>query len=131
MKAGPRPAWGGMIALSTVAELHAPLVVAHLDEIESVISKGTVITVDNGIQALARAASKSDKYAREILPILVEHLRTCRPKDVPQHAEKSLPAINAGNKARFISVLNARLSDLSGSGLARVKKVIKQAEEKQ
>ena len=124
-----RLVWGGMIALSTVAELRAPLVVAHLDELEQIISKGSVITVDNGIQTLARAASPTEKYAREILPILVEHLRTCRPKDVPQHAEKCLAAINAGNRSRFIAVLNARLPDLSGSGLARVKKVIKQAQE--
>ena len=126
-----RLVWGGMIALSAVAELRAPLIVAHLDEIETVMSKGTVITVDNAIQALARAAARGEKYAREILPILVEHLRTCRPKDVPQHAERCLPAINATNKSRFISVLNARLQDLSGPGLARVKTVIKQAEERQ
>src|SRR5512144_2585107 len=31
-----RLVWGGMIALSTVAELRAALIVAHLDEIERV-----------------------------------------------------------------------------------------------
>ncbi len=123
-----RLVWGGMIALSAVAELRAPVVMAHLDEIERVIHTGTVITVDHGIQALARAASKNEKYAREVLPILVEHLRTCRLKDVPQHAERSLPAINAANKSRFIAVLNDRLPDLSGAALARLKKVIQQAE---
>ena len=126
-----RLAWGGMIALGTVAELRPQAVIAHLDEIEKAMDRGSVITVDNGVQALARAASKNEKYAREIIPYLLEHLRTCRPKDVPQHAEKSLPAINATNKARFIGVLNARLQDLSGAGLLRVKKVIKQAEERQ
>ncbi len=126
-----RLVWGGMIALGTVAELRAPLIVAHLDEIERVINTGSVITVDNGIQALARAASRNEKYTREILPILVEHLRTCRPKDVPQHAEKSLPAINATNKSRFINVLKNRLQDLSGAGLVRLKKVIQQAEDVQ
>jgi hypothetical protein len=50
-----------------------------------------------------------------------------RPKEVPQHAEKTLPAVNSSNKADFIKVLEKRLEDLSGSGLARVKKVIKQA----
>ncbi len=123
-----RLVWGGMIALGSVAELRASVVMAHLDEIEHVLRTGTVITVDNGIQALARAASKNEKYAREILPILVEHLRTCRLKDVPQHAEKSLPAIHAANKSRFIAVLNGRLPDLTGPALARVKKVIQQAQ---
>jgi hypothetical protein len=125
-----RLVWGSMIALGTVAELRAPLVVAHLDEIEKVMDNGSVITVDNGVQALARAASRDEKYSREIVPYLLEHLRTCRPKDVPQHAEKSLPAVNANNKTRFINVLNGRMDDLSGAALARVKKVVKEAQKR-
>jgi uncharacterized protein YvpB len=46
---------------------------------------------------------------------------------VPQHSEKTLPAVNTANKADFIKVLEKRIEDLSGSGLSRVKKVIKQA----
>ncbi len=123
-----RLVWGGMIALGTVAELKPQVVASHLDEIRRAMETGSVITVDNGVQALARAASRNERYGREIVPILLEHLRTCRPKDVPQHAERSLPAVNAGNKSRFISVLTRRMEDLSGSALERVKKVIKQAE---
>jgi hypothetical protein len=123
-----RMVWGGMIALSTVAGLKPQVVIVHLDEIEAAMDKGSVIRMDNGVQALARAASTNEKYAREIVPYLLEHLRTCRPKEVPQHAEKTLPAINTTNKARFISVLNSRTDDLSGSALVRVKKVMKQAE---
>lgn len=125
-----RLVWGGMIALGTVAELRPQVVIAHLDEINQAIEQGSVITVDNGVQVLARAASKDEKYSREIIPFLLEHLRTCRPKDLPQHAEKSLPAINATNKSRFIKVLSARMDDISGPALVRVKKVLKTAEEK-
>jgi hypothetical protein len=125
-----RLVWGGMIALGTVAELRPQVVAAHLPEIETAMNKGSVITVDNGVQVLACAASTSEKYAREIVPYLLEHLRTCRPKDVPQHAEKCLPALNAANKSRFVGVLNRRMEDLSGPALARVKKVMKQAEER-
>jgi hypothetical protein len=89
---------------------------------------GSVITIDNGVQALARAASKSDRYNRAMFPYLLNHLKTCRPKDVPQHSEKALPAVNASNKTQFASVLKKRLSDLSGAGLRRVEKVIRQAE---
>ncbi len=123
-----RLVWGGMIGLSTVAELKPQVVISHLDEIRRAIETGSVITVDNGVQALARAASRNERYGREIVPYLLEHLRTGRAKDLPQHAEKSLPAINAGNKSRFISVLTRRMEDLSGSALERVKKVVKQAE---
>ncbi len=125
-----RLVWGAMIALATVAELRPQVVYGHLDEIERAIDHGSIITVDNGIQVLARAASKDGKASREIVPYLVEHLRTCAPKEVAQHAEKSLPAVNSNNKSRFINVLNNRLYDLTGAAAARVKKVIKAAEEK-
>ncbi len=125
-----RLVWGGMIALGTVAELRPQVVIAHLDEIERAMDQGSVITVDNGVQVLARAASKDEKYSREIFPYLLEHLRTCRPKDLPQHAEKSLPAINAANKSRFLKVLSDRMDDISGAALVRVKKVVKAAEER-
>lgn len=121
-----RLVWGGMIALSTVAELRADLIHAHLKEILKAMSAGSVITVDNAVKALALAASR-DAYQDSIFPHLLEHLRTCRPKDVAQHSEKSLPAVNAGNRDEFIAVLEKRLEDLSGSQITRVKKVIKAA----
>jgi hypothetical protein len=92
------------------------------------MQSGSVITVDNGVQTLARAASRKPDYNTTLFPFLLNHLKSCRPKDVPQHSEKTLPAVNASNKASFVKVLEVRLSDLSGSGLSRVKKVIKTAQ---
>jgi hypothetical protein len=123
-----RLVWGGMIALGTVAQLKPDVVLAHLDELQKALKEGSVITVDNAVVALARAASAGDKYRRAMFPLLKNHLKTCRPKDVPQHSEKSLTAVNASNRKEFVAVLIQRLDDLSGSGLARVKKVIRQAE---
>jgi hypothetical protein len=121
-----RLVWGGMIALSTVAELRAALVHAQLDQILKVMNAGSVITVDNAVKALALAASK-DAHRESIFPYLLEHLRTCRPKDVAQHSEKSLPAVDASNKDDFIAMLEKRMEDLSASQITRVKKVIKTA----
>jgi len=123
-----RLVWGGMIALGVVAGLKADVVFAHLTEIQKAMDNGSVITMDNGVLALARAASGNGKYNKAILPYLLEHLKTCRPKDVPQHSEKTLPAVNASNQAAFVKVLEKRMEDLSGAGLNRVKKVIKQAQ---
>ncbi len=125
-----RMVWGGMIALGTIAGLRPQVVLAHLDEIARTIETGSVITVDNGIQVLARAASRDEKYSREILPYVLEHLRTCRPQSLPQHAEKSLLAINAANKARFINILDRRMNELAGTARARLQKVVKAAEER-
>jgi len=123
-----RLVWGGMIALGIVAGLKADVVFAHLTEIQKAMDNGSVITMDNGVLALARAASGAEKYNKAIFPYLLEHLQTCRPKDVPQHSEKTLPAVNASNKAAFAKTLEKRMEDLSGAGLNRVKKVIKQAQ---
>jgi hypothetical protein len=85
-----------------------------------------VITVDQAISTLAYAAAANRRYNEVIFPYLLKHLSRCRPKEVPQHSERVLPAVNASNKAEFIKVLEKRMEDLSGSGLARVKKTIKQ-----
>jgi hypothetical protein len=120
-----RLVWGGMTALNEVAKANPDGVFKYLDEIKKAKETGSVITVDNAVSTLASTAA-TEKYNKAIFPYLLKHLSGCRPKEVPQHAEKTLPAVNSSNKADFIKVLEKRMEDLSGSGLARVKKVIKQ-----
>ena len=122
-----RLVWGGMIALSTIAAVRAEILFAHIAEIQKAMKTGSVITVDNAVATLARVASVGDKYNQAIFPFLLQNLKSCRPKDVAQHAEKSMPSVTTSNNAQFIKVLERRMEDLSGSGLTRVKKVIKQA----
>lgn len=121
-----RLVWGGMTALAEVAKANPDVVFKHLDSIKKAKETGSVITVDNAISTLAHTASTNDQYNKVIFPYLLKHLSSCRPKEVPQHSEKTIPAVNASNKEEFIKVLEKRLEDLSGTGLARVKKVIKQ-----
>jgi hypothetical protein len=123
-----RLVWGGMIALATVAALKPEMIFAHKNDIEAAMKAGSVITVDNGVLALARAASRNDRYRTAVFPFLIGHLKTCRPQDVPQHSERVLVAVNASNKAQFVAVLQGRLADLSGAGLRRVTKTIRAAE---
>ena len=121
-----RLVWGGMTALAEAAKANPDAVFKHVDEIKKAKETGSVITVDNAVSTLAWTASANEKYNKAIFPYLLKHLSSCRPKEVPQHSEKTLPAVNPSNKAEFIKVLEKRMEDLSGSGLARVKKVIKQ-----
>jgi len=121
-----RLVWGGMTALTEVAKANPDAVFKHVDEIKKAKETGSVITVDNAISTLAFTASANDKYNKVIFPYLLKHLSDCRPKEVPQHSEKILTAVNTSNKADFIKVLEKRTEDLSGSGLSRVRKVIKQ-----
>ena len=122
-----RLAWGGMTALAEVAKADPDSVFKHLDAIMKAKERGSVITVDHAVSTLAWIAASNDKYNKDIFPYLLQQLSGCRPKEVPQHSEKTLPAVNASNKAEFIKVLEKRMKDVSGSGLSRVKKVIKQA----
>lgn len=123
-----RMVWGAMIALSTIAALKADELYAQLEEIQRAVENGSVITVDAGIQTLATIGAHKAEYNLRIFPGLLQHLQTCRPKDVAQHAEKIVLAVNASNKTGFIAVLNHRMEDLSGTQISRLKKVIRRAE---
>lgn len=122
-----RLVWGGMIGLSTVAGPAAGELYPHVDEIRAAMRTGSVITVDNAVKVLARLAAARPEYGQALFPDLLEHLRTCRPKEVPQHAESTLPAVTAANRPDFVRVLEKRMEDLLPSQQARVRKVIKAA----
>lgn len=125
-----RLVWGGMTALATIAEIRAKDVVANRVAIEKAFKSGSVIAVDQGVRVLARAASANAEYNRKLFPFLLDHLKHCRPKEVPQHSESTLPAVTHANKKKFIALLNARLDVLTPTQTARVRKVIKAAESK-
>jgi len=122
-----RLVWGGMIALSTIGALAADELFPHVAEIQKAMDDGSVITRDAGVLALAGIASTDPRYNAEIFPYLLEHLRTCRPQDVPQHSEKILPAVHSENKIAFIAMLEKRLEDLQGPHVKRVEKIIRKA----
>lgn len=123
-----RLVWGAMIALSTVAELKADAIFARLSDVQKAIAVGSVITIDNGIKTLAIVASTNDAYRKKVFPYLLKHLESCRPKDIPQHSERILVAVNAKNKTALVRVLESRMNDLTATQSARVKRVIKEAQ---
>ena len=117
--------WGAMTALTTIAHLNPDLILNEIDLIFDVIKKGSVITVDNGISVLAKAGAAKHEYEKKILPFILEHLETCRPKEVAQHSERSMVMANSENKQEFQRVLEKRLPDLTTPQLTRVRKVLK------
>jgi hypothetical protein len=117
-----------MIGLSTIADLAADTVDQRRKEIQRAMEQGSVITVDAGVLTLAKLAITSDARRKEIFPYLLQHLQTCRPKDVPQHAEKIAIAVDASNKDEFLRTLDQRLRDLSSSQATRIRRVINQVE---
>lgn len=117
--------WGAMTALATIAHLNPAPIIKEIDLIFDVIKKGSVITVDNGISVLAKVGAAKQEYEKKILPFILGHLETCRPKEVAQHSERSMVMVNSENKQEFQRVLEKRLPDLTPPQLARVKKVLK------
>jgi hypothetical protein len=88
------------------------------------MEEGSVITMDAGVLTLARIASAKADYNRAIFPFLLDHLQTCRPKEVPQHSEKTLEAVTAANSAQFIGVIKKRMKSATPSQAVRLRRVI-------
>ena len=120
--------WGAMTALAEIAKVNPDFIFKHLDEIMKARETGSVIAIDNSIAVLAHTAAANVEYNKAIFPYLLKHLSTCRPKEVPQHAEKTLPAVHESNKAEFIKVLKKRNDDLSGAAFTRLGRIIRLAE---
>lgn len=122
--------WGCCIALSLITESNSDIVYKNIDLIKGIFQNGSVITSDYCIRIFAGIAKGNDKYSKEIIPILINHLENCGPKEVAQHAERASLCINEENRGIFIEALNTRLASLSDSQKNRVKKLLKKIEEK-
>ena len=120
-----RLAWGSMTALSKIVELAPEPIFAKLSTIIVAYEDGSVITVDNSISVFAGLCKADKNYAKDVLPILINHLQKCRPKDVPQHAERADVCFNNDSADMFIEVLEKRMPNLAATGQSRVKKLLK------
>jgi hypothetical protein len=123
-----RMVWGGMIALATIAETKPREIWKNVDDVMDAIDHGTLISVVWGLKTLARVASTNKRYREKLFPVLMEHLKTCIPRDVPTHAESILCAVDARHKDEFLSGLEARRAEMTPSQLARLRKITKQLE---
>lgn len=125
-----RLVWGGMIALGTIADRCADELFQHIDSITPRLEIGSVITIDNAVLVLAKVSAAKPEYESALFPGLLNHLRTCRAREIPQHAEKILLSVSAGNRDEFIAVLHSRMREMTPSQNNRIKKVIQIAEGK-
>lgn len=118
-----RMVWGGMIALATIAALRPHDIWQDVDTVIDIVAHGTVITVVSGVRALAKVAAADEVYSRRLFPILLQHIGSCIPRDVPTHAESILCAVNEGNRAEFLSALESRQSEMTSAQRARLVRV--------
>jgi hypothetical protein len=120
-----RRVWQAMICLSLIADRKPTEIYENRNAIINAIEKGTVITQDHGIKTLARAASTEEDYNQVIFPYLLEQLRTCRSKSVPQYAESILCSVNSENEREFKQILIQRFEELTKPQQKRVEIILK------
>jgi hypothetical protein len=119
-----RLVWAAMINLALIADRKPHEIFERFDDLVLVIEKGSVITKDNGIKTLAKVASTSTEYEELIAPYLMEQLKTCRSKSVPQYAESIRCTIGPDYQEQYLSILNERFNALSAAQQRRVRKVM-------
>jgi hypothetical protein len=120
---------GAITALAEIAKVKPDFIFKHLDEIKKIKETSSDnIAVDKSISALAHTAAADGEYSKTIFPYLLQHLLACHHREVPDHAERILPAVNENNNAEFIKTLEKRLDEISGSDFTRLKKIIRIAE---
>jgi len=120
-----RMVWGAMQSLATIAEIKTGLLMEQLHEIGLAVKIGSVITVDKGIITLAKLAASGKENNEQIFPLIIEHLKNCRTKEVPQHAESTLIAINEENTEEFLQVLREREPYMTEPQRKRIVKILK------
>lgn len=117
--------WGAMYALDSIASVNPSGINSILPAICKAIDKGSVITIDGGISILAKLAAVKD-YTETAFPLLLEQLKRCPAKQLPMYAEKSVKAIHASNKSKFVDLLRERYSEMDkDSQKKRLDKVMK------
>jgi len=120
-----RLVWGSMTALAKIACFAAQPIYKKLDAVISAFENGSIITVDNSISVFAGLCKANAEYAKTIMPILLKHLQICKPKEVPQHAERMSICFSKDNANDFIVILEKRNAYLSSSQQVRINKLLK------
>lgn len=123
-KGNNRLTWGSCIALSLIAEKKSDEIFKKVDLLEKTYEKGSVITEDNCVSVFALLIKGNPEHEGRLLPLLMEHIAKCRPKDVPQRAERIRACITPKNAPRFIEILTLRMGELSKAQAQRVQRVI-------
>lgn len=120
-----RLAWGGMIALSTIASLCSEELFEHKEEILRAIEKGSTITQDRGIMTLGIVAGSGETFRKGLFGRLLEFLAACDKKDFPKFCEHIFAAVDSSNAPKYAKILESRKGELASSGRARVERLLK------
>lgn len=121
-----RLVWGGMIALMTITDLKSKELFESIDLISNTVNKGSVITIDCGIEIYAKL-NKYKEYQDKVENLLIDQLWKCPIKQLPQYMEKSTISITERNKEIYQKIITERKAECErDSQVKRLDKVLKQ-----
>ena len=123
-----RLVWGGMMALSKITFIKHKEVYEKFDIVKRAYEAGSVITVDNAVSVFAELCKADAKYENVIFPHIINHLTTCKPREVGQHSERAFVCVNKRNSKEFADVLLKRRESLTDARKGRVDKLIRKIE---
>ena len=119
-----RLVWGSMTALSKIVLIKPDVIYKNLETVIKAYKTGKVITVDNSISVFAGLVKADRKYEKKVFPIIIDHLKNCRPKEVGQHAERAFICIDKKNSQVFKETLLSRRGSLTDAQKKRVDKLL-------
>lgn len=121
-----RLVWGAMIALATIVDIKHNEIFNSLNKIMETVNKGSIITIDNGVEILAKL-NKYDKYFNTTDSLLIDQLWKCPIKQLPMYIEKSQVSINKQNKEIYQTIIEKRKNECEkDSQIKRLEKSLKQ-----
>lgn len=112
-----RMVWGAMIALSMIAEYKAKEIFDKINLVCGAMKDGSNISIEYGLRVLVAVVASKPEYNAVIFPLLLDHLKVCKPKDLRRHGEIILQAVTEENKDAFFTVLKSRNDELGYSTL--------------
>ena len=105
-----RLVWGGMIALTTMVHIRHKELFKSLGLIMDTVNKGSVITIDCGVEILAKL-NHYDAYHNTTDPLLMEQLLKCPIKQLPTYATKALENLGKHPGEGYKNILSNRLNE--------------------
>jgi hypothetical protein len=120
-----RLVWGGMVALTTIAQIRHKELFESLELIMDTVNKGSVITIDCGVEILAKL-NFYNTYHNTTDPLLMEQLTRCPIKQLPTYASKSLTHLGDHSREGYKNIITNRINECEKeSQRKRLEKILK------
>lgn len=103
--------WGGMTALSTIAQSKPAELFEALGKIIDTADKGTVVTRDHSMKIMAQLA-QVDAYNEDVVPLMIEQVLASPVNQLPMYVEFTAPVVRSGQEEEFIAAIQTRLAEL-------------------